>query len=157
MHFDSLFYFFNKNFTGVSKFLLITICITSLTLTCCKKEKPTSLTTKQTAHIEDPILSAEPSENVSVEDYWDEAKAIKTEAEQVIQRAGSSGCPMARKQALISINLAEQAENSNELISAERLIGKANTALSHSYDALTMCEEKIDMVYPTRVSTYESR
>jgi len=142
----------------VSKFLLLTICITSLSLTCCKKEKPISTIAKQTAQIEDnPILSAEPSENVSVEDYWDEAKAIKIEAEQVIQRAATAGCPTARKQALLSINMAEQAENSEELITAERFIGNANTALSQSYDALTMCEEKIDMVYPTQMSTAQPR
>jgi hypothetical protein len=142
----------------VSKLLLLTICIVALSFPSCQKKKSSPFIGKQTAHIEEnPILSAEPSENVSIEDYWDEAIAIKAEAEQVIQRAGSSGCSMARKQAVLSINLAEQAENSDELLSAERLIGKANTALSQSYDALTLCEEKIDMVYPTQMTTAQPR
>jgi hypothetical protein len=101
---------------------------------------------------DNPILSSEPQENVSIDDYWDEARSIKEEAYQIIHRAKAVRCEEARQHALKAIAISTETEGSKNLEEAEHLTGKASDAIIHAEDALTYCEEKSDIPFPVQTS-----
>lgn len=120
-------------------------------LSSCDGPKPTAMNQVQpretkTQYPEDNIiLSSEPSENVSLEDYWDEAKSIKTEARQVIQRASGLKCNEAVQLAKKAIDAGERAEKTKNFQDAENWITMGNEALSLSEDALAFCENRLEL------------
>jgi hypothetical protein len=137
------------------KWLLLSITIATLAPSCKDPEYSAENTGPQKTGIEDAVISAEAIENVSVEDYWDEARSIRSEAEQIVLTSENSNCIEAKSFANASISLSEEAENTDDFRDAEKLIGKANDALIHAEDALTLCEEKIDIIYSVKINKKE--
>jgi hypothetical protein len=123
--------------------LLSFVSVSLLVFSCNTNSDLSNLTAQanQRSAEANPIISSEPSENVSLEDYWDEASSILSESYQLISRAKQSKCTEAQVHAQKAIELCQSAKKSNDKLEAETIIGKANEALIHSEDALALCEE----------------
>lgn len=121
-----------------SSFLLITACSdknpdnTGLAKSFASNEKSE----------DNLIISVEPSENVNLEDYWEEAGSIKSEAEQILTIAAKIKCKEAVRYARTAITLSNKTAGCNNLTEAEHFTGEAGEMVQHAENALLLCEDQ---------------
>ena len=93
---------------------------------------------------ENPIISIEPSENVTLDDYREEANSIESEAKQILSLGENLNCKEASGFAHEAFLIAEKTSKSESLSEAEYLIGEAGEILQNAESALAFCQEQTE-------------
>jgi hypothetical protein len=121
---------------------LISLVAVSLLTSCEKADQnvPPSKLTSGLPHIETETT-------ITVTDYHDEAKSIKTEAKEIIIRAKEIRCTEAQKLAESVIAISQKAERNSNLVRVEQYIEQASLTLAHAEDAIIYCDDNDEISF----------
>lgn len=126
----------------MSNALLISLLTISFLSSCNKaKQNPPSSTLSSNLQVIETGIT------ITVKDYHDEAKSIKTEAREIILRAKEIKCTEAQKLAESAIALSQKAERNANLIRVEQHIEQASLTLAHAEDAIIYCDDKDEISF----------
>ena len=125
-------------------------CTTDQKEAPARKEAPVALKaddTPETSELKknkNPISEdnlPETDSTVSIEDYWEEASSIKSEAIEILSSADQVQCTEARTFAQKALSYSAEASQAEDFFKAEHFVEVASQALIEAEDAITYCEE----------------